>query len=205
MEPFVTFTAVAAPMDVPNIDTDQIIPARFLRKPRSAGYHNWLFHDLRYKADGVEADDFVLNRPAYRDAKIIVAAENFGCGSSREGAVWALKGAGIRVLVAPSFGDILFNNSLKNGLLPVVLPAADVERLRAQLHDGPGAQIRVDLEPQTLTGPDGAVYGFEIDAFRKACLLEGQDDIGITLSYADAIDGFERRHLEEQPWVAPAA
>lgn len=205
MEPFTTLTAVAAPMDRANIDTDQIIPARFLRKPRSEGYHNWLFNDVRLNPDGSENPEFVLNQPAYRAAQIVVAAENFGCGSSREGAVWALTGRGTRAVIAQSFGDIFFNNALKNGLLPIILKPEICASLRAQLHAAPGTTITIDLESQTVTGPDGEQYRFEIDPFRKQCLLTGQDEIGLTLSYAGDIDRFEAGMKRDLPFLATAA
>lgn len=187
MEPFTTLTAVAAPLDTANVDTDRIIPARFLRQPRSAGYHNWLFHDLREKGG------FVLDHPDFKAAKILVTAENFGCGSSREGAVWALAGAGLRAWIAPSFGDIFFENSFKNGVLPVILPTEKVARLRKLLADKPGAQVTIDLAAQTVAYPDGSVEKFEVDAFRKECLLNGWDEIDLTLQHEKAIADYERR------------
>lgn len=206
MEPFTRIEAVAAPIDLPNVDTDRIIPARFLRKSRSAGYGSFLFHDLRFRADGSEDPGFVLNQPAYRDARILVAAENFGCGSSREGAVWALAGHGIRVMIAPSFGDIFFENALRNGLLPVVLPAPVVEALRRRLHLSPGATIAVDLPRQTVRDPDGTEeHPFDIEPFRKQGLLDGRDEIGVTLMHEAAIQAFEVRRSIEMPWVFPAA
>ena len=191
MEPFVTLTATAAPLDLVNVDTDRIIPARFLRKPRDAGYGQFLFHDLR------EGDrDFVLDRPGYGGAQILVAAENFGCGSSREGAVWALAGAGFRAWIAPSFGDIFFENSAKNGALAIVLPHERVQALREMLHAKPGMQVTIDLPAQTVTLPDGTADRFDVDPFRKECLLAGIDEIALTLRYEDAIADYERRRLE---------
>ena len=188
MEPFVTLTATAAPLDLVNVDTDRIIPARFLRKPRDAGYGQFLFHDLR------EADrDFVLDRPEYRGAQILVAAENFGCGSSREGAVWALAGAGFRAWIAPSFGDIFFENSAKNGALAIVLPRERVQALRELLHAKPGTQVTIDLPSQTVKLAGGSVDRFEVDPFRKECLLAGIDEIALTLRYENAITEFESR------------
>ncbi len=201
---FARLTAIAAPLDLPNVDTDRIIPARFLRNPRSAGYGQYCFHDLRVGPDGAEDPGFVLNRPAYREAKILVVAENFGCGSSREGAVWALGGRGIRAVVAPSFGDIFHENCLRNGLLPVRLPAAIVAGLRQALHAAPGSTVTVDLPAQTVTGPDGVAHAFEVDPFRKQALLEGLDDLGFTLRHAAAIDAFEARHVAAWPWAGPA-
>jgi 3-isopropylmalate/(R)-2-methylmalate dehydratase small subunit len=202
MERFRTLTAVAAPLDLPNVDTDRIIPARFLRKPRSAGYGQFCFHDLRVRADGSEDPAFVLNRPAYREARILVAGENFGCGSSREGAVWALAGRGIRAVVAPSFGDIFAGNCLKNGLLAVTLPGDAAAALRQALHATPGARVTLDLEAQTLAGPDGARHGFEVDPFWREALLEGLDEIGLTERRATEIAAFEARHAADWPWVA---
>lgn len=197
MTPFTTLGAVAVPLDLVNVDTDRIVPARFLRKPRSAGYENFLFHDLR------EADSgFVLDRPEYRGAQILVAAENFGCGSSREGAVWALAGAGLRAWIAPSFGDIFFENSFKNGVLAIVLPHARVAAIRALLVAHPGARLGIDLQAQTVTSPDGIVDRFEIDPFRKECLLAGVDEIDLTLRYERDIAAYEARQRAETPWLA---
>jgi 3-isopropylmalate/(R)-2-methylmalate dehydratase small subunit len=202
MQPFARVHAVAAPVDLPNVDTDRIIPARFLRKPRDApDYARFLFHDVRFDADGAEKPEFVLNRATYRGAKILVTAENFGCGSSREMAVWALDAWGIRAVIAPSLGDIFHQNCVKNGLLPVLLPAPSVALLRRQLHERPGATIALNLETQTVTGPDGAGYRFEIDPFRKQMLLTGQDEIALTLGYEVAIAAFERRQRVEMPWL----
>jgi 3-isopropylmalate/(R)-2-methylmalate dehydratase small subunit len=202
VEAFTRLTGVAAPIDLPNVDTDRVIPARFLRKPQgSAGYERFLFHDVRFTAEGVERPDFVLNRPPYRPAAILVAAENFGCGSSREAAVWALLAYGIRCVVAPSLGDIFHQNCFKNGLLPVILPADLVANLRGQLHARPGATITADLEAQTVTGPDGAVHRFEIDAFARQMLLSGQDEIALTLGYEAQIGAFEARRRAESSWL----
>jgi 3-isopropylmalate/(R)-2-methylmalate dehydratase small subunit len=200
MQAFKNLDAVAAPIARPNVDTDQIVPARYLRKPRNAGFGDFLFHDLRLDKDGRERD-FILNKPPYRDAKIIVAERNFGCGSSREAAVYALWDYGIRAVIAPSFGDIFFGNSFMNGLLLVVLPAADVAALIAALDAKPGARMGVDLAAQTVTGADGKTYWFDIDAYRKRCLLEGLDELAFTLSQRDAIKAFEARHATEMPWV----
>ena len=202
MEPFTTLTAVAAPIDIVNCDTDRIIPARFLRKPRVPGYERWLFHDMRFDADGNERPDFILNQPAYRNAKILVAAANYGCGSSREQAVYVMYDYGIRSVIAPSFGDIHYGNALQNGLLPIVLPEDVCARLRAQLHEKPGATIGIDLPAQTVTGPDGTVYRFEIDPAAKERLVKGLDDVGLVLQHIERIEAFEERHLEVQPWVA---
>jgi 3-isopropylmalate/(R)-2-methylmalate dehydratase small subunit len=204
MRPFTTVTAVAAPIDLPNVDTDRVIPARFLRKPKETpGYARFLFHDVRFNPDGSEKPEFVLNQAPYRDAKIIVAAENFGCGSSREMAVWVLEAYGVRSVIAPSLGDIFHQNCFKNGLLPVILPAETVAGLRRQLHARPGATITVDLEHQTVTAPDGAAHRFEVDPFRKEALLTGRDEIELTLSHESEIMAFEARHREAMGWVVP--
>jgi 3-isopropylmalate/(R)-2-methylmalate dehydratase small subunit len=201
MEPFTRLTAVAVPMDLPNIDTDRVIPARFLRKPREAGFGPLLFHDVRFDADGAPRPDFVLNHPGYRDARILVTAENFGCGSSREMAVWALLDYGIRVVMGPSFGDIFFENCFKNGALAVVLPGDVTAGLRRALAARPGATMTVDLEGQTITGPAGEAIRFEIDAFRKHGLLTGQDEVEMTLARLPAIEAFEARRRVEMPWL----
>jgi 3-isopropylmalate/(R)-2-methylmalate dehydratase small subunit len=195
--PFTTLTAVAVPLDLVNVDTDRIVPARFLREPRSAGYENFLFRDLR------EADPgFVLDRAEYRGAGILVAAENFGCGSSREAAVWALAGAGLRAWIAPSFGDIFLENSFKNGVLAIVLPADRVAEIRRQLARSPGASLTIDLEAQTVALPDGARERFEVDPFRKECLLAGIDEIDLTLRHESRIAAYEARQREQTPWLA---
>ena len=198
MEPFTTLTAVAVPLDLVNVDTDRIVPARFLRRPRSEGYQNFLFHDLR------ESDPrFALDRPEYRGARILVAAENFGCGSSREAAVWALAGFGLRAWIAPSFGDIFFENSFKNGVLAIVLPEGRVTALREQLRDRPGAEVSIDLPAQSVRFPDGSIERFEVDPFRKECLLAGIDEIELTLREEAAIAAYERRRARETPWLFP--
>jgi len=202
MEPFTTLTAVAVPIDLPNVDTDRIIPARFLRRSRGPDYERYLFHDVRFRDDGSEREDFILNQPPYCQARILVAAQNFACGSSREAAVWALTAYGIRAFLAPSFGDIFAQNCGKNGALAVVLPGDVAARIRRQLHDRPGAEMTVDLPSQTVTAPDGARHEFQVDPFLKECLLRGQDEIALTLSHAAAIAAFEVRHGQEMPWVA---
>ena len=199
MEPFTRFTAIAAPMDRDNIDTDQIIPGRYLMMPRDERYKSYCFHDLRLDDDGNEVEAFILNRPAFRGSQIIVAANNFGCGSSREGAVFTLVDAGFRSVIASSFGDIFYNNSFNNGLLPVVLPDDAVSALRAALRDQPGAEISVDLENQTVIGPGNLNFSFEIDSHRRHRLLNGLDAVGYTLTFADDIDTFERRYAAENP------
>ena len=192
MEPFSTVTAVAAPLDLPNVDTDRVIPARFLRRPQEQ-YAGLLFHDVRFDDEGHEREDFVLNQAPFREAKILVVADNFGCGSSREAAVWALQAHGIRSVIAPSLGDIFHENCYKNGLLPVILAPDIVAGLRAQLHANPGAAIAVDLERQTVTTPNGHTHVFEVDPFRKQALLSGQDEIALTLTYEKEIAAFEAR------------
>jgi len=201
MEPFKPLQAIAAPLAMANIDTDQIIPARFLWRKRSEGWGHLLFNDLRFKDDGSPRPQFVLNRPAYRNARILVADRNFGCGSSREHAVWALYDYGIRTVIAPSFGDIFFNNSLQNGLLPIVLPDATVETLVAALEQTPGSQIGINLETQQVSGPDGVLHGFEVDPFRKECLLAGADEVTFTLSLGNQIDAFERTYECKVSWI----
>lgn len=202
MEPFTRLTAVAAPIDLPNVDTDRIIPARFLRKaPGEAGYDLYCFHDVRLDETGRERPDFVLNHPAFRPARILVTAENFACGSSREAAVWVLRARGIRCVVGPSFGDIFFENCAKNGSLAVVVPAALAEALRRQLRERPGAEMTVDLEAQELTAPGGDRHPFAVDPFRRECLLRGQDELALTLSHEPAIAAFERRQRDEMPWL----
>ena len=197
MTPFTVLTAAAVPLDMVNVDTDRIVPARFLRQPRSAGYENFLFHDLR------EADrDFILDRPEYRGARILVAAQNFGCGSSREAAVWALAGRGLRAWIAPSFGDIFLENSYKNGVLAVVLPEPRVAAIRRLLHERPGTELTIDLPAQEVRLPDGSVDRFEVDPFRKECLLAGIDEIDLTLRYQAEIAAYEQRQARETPWLA---
>jgi 3-isopropylmalate/(R)-2-methylmalate dehydratase small subunit len=203
MEPFTRLTAVAAPIDLANVDTDRVIPARFLRKsPDAPGYDRYLFHDVRFNDDGGERPEFVLNEAAYRPARILVTAQNFGCGSSREAAVWALRAYGIRCVVGESFGDIFFENCAKNGTLAIVLPADVTAGLRRQLRERPGATMSVDLPAQTLTAPDGTRLSFDVDPFRKQALLEGHDEIALTLTYETAIAGHEARRKSERPWLA---
>jgi 3-isopropylmalate/(R)-2-methylmalate dehydratase small subunit len=201
MEPFRYLDAAAVPLGVANIDTDQIIPARFLWRKRRDRFGHLLFHDLRFNDGGAPRPDFVLNRDVYRDARILVADRNFGCGSSREHAVWALYDYGIRAVVAPSFGDIFFNNSFQNGLLPVVLPAERVAALRGLLEQSPGSTLAIDLEAQTVSGPDGIADRFDIDPFRKECLLAGTDDIAFTLGYRERITQFENAYEAKVRWL----
>ncbi|HSV58689.1 MAG TPA: 3-isopropylmalate dehydratase small subunit [Variovorax sp.] len=193
MKAFTRLEAVAVPLDQANIDTDQIVPALYLQKPRSDNFGNYLFHDVRRDASGALRSDFVLNQPAYANAQMLVAGSNFGCGSSREHAVWALGDGGFRVVIAPSFGDIFHSNALKNGLLPVRLPAAAVQEMLAQLGAQVGARLRVDLEAQLVVGPDGRAHRFDIDPFARHCLLEGLDEIAYTLAQRARIEAFERR------------
>lgn len=193
MEPFIRLDAVALPMQRPNIDTDQIVPARYLQKPRTEDFGAFLFRDLRVAADGRPIAGFALDAADYAGARIIVAERNFGCGSSREQAVWALHDYGFRAAIAPSFGDIFAGNAQKNGLLPVVLPEAAVAALLAQLAAHPGAHVQVDLSAQHVTFPDGARHPFAVDPFVKACLLDGVDEIAYTLTHLAAIEAFETR------------
>lgn len=202
MEPFTRFTAIAAPMDRDNIDTDQIIPARYLMMPRDERYQTYVFRDLRIDAEGNEIPDFVLNQPAFRESRIIVGKHNFGCGSSREGAIFTLVDAGFRSIIATSFGDIFYNNAFNNGLLPVILPEETVSILRAALHASPGANITVDLEAQTVTGPDGVAHGFDINAHRRHRLLNGLDAVGYTLQFEAEMTAFEERYVKSLSWLA---
>jgi 3-isopropylmalate/(R)-2-methylmalate dehydratase small subunit len=190
-EPFTTFTAIAAPLDLSNVDTDQIMPARFMRRPRDERYSNYGFHDVRFTPDGARREDFVLNRAPFDRAGILVAARNFGVGSSREAAVYALLALGIRCVVAESFGDIFFGNALKNGLLPVRLPEAAVTALRAQLLAAPGSELTVDLPRNVLATPGGITHDFVIPPFARDCLLRGLDEIGLTLTLMPEIEAFE--------------
>ena len=201
MDKFTAVTGVAAPMPLVNIDTDMIIPKQYLKTIKRTGLGKNLFDEMRYEADGREKPDFVLNQPAYRQAEIIVAGDNFGCGSSREHAPWALLDFGIRCVISTSFADIFYNNCFKNGILPITLPKDQVDRLMDDARKGANARITVDLEAQTVTGADGEVYPFEIDPFRKHCLLNGLDDIGLTMEKAAAIDTYEARTQAARPWV----
>ncbi|MCH8097822.1 MAG: 3-isopropylmalate dehydratase small subunit [Proteobacteria bacterium] len=204
MEAFTELTAVAVPFDQANIDTNQLCPTRFNKvPPGSPGYERILFHDLRFEADGSEKADFILNRDPYRAAGIIVADANFGCGSARESAAYALLAFGVRCLVAPSFGDIFYNNCLKTGVLPVPVTAEISQRWRRDLRDRPGATITVDLEAQMVTAPDGTTQAFDIPPTRKMCLLQGLDDIALTERYRDDIETFEAAWRAEAPWLDP--
>lgn len=199
MEPFRQLEAVALPLGGVNIDTDQIVPARYLQKPRVNNFGEYLFRDLRHDAKGARRADFPLNDPAYANARILVAGRNFGCGSSREQAVWSLFDGGFRAVIAPSFGDIFHSNSLKNGLLPLVLPQAQVDGLLAGLRSSPGASVRIDLVEQTVAGPGLPVTQFPIGAFSRHCLLEGLDEIDYTRSLAAQIEAYERSHKAPAP------
>ncbi|MCB9947817.1 MAG: 3-isopropylmalate dehydratase small subunit [Rhodospirillaceae bacterium] len=201
MQPFTRLNGVAAVFDQANVDTDQIIPARFLRKPRGPGYGGFLFHDLRFDEGGAERPDFPLNRPGWREAAILVAGENFGCGSSREAAVYALMDFGIRCVIAPSFADIFAANAVQNGLLCAALPAAEVAAIRDAVIAEPGAGLGVDLPAQTVTAPNGMVCTFAIDPYRKRCLIEGLDQIALTLARLDAIAEHERCAQAAEPWL----
>jgi 3-isopropylmalate/(R)-2-methylmalate dehydratase small subunit len=198
---FVALKAVAIPLDRVNVDTDAILPARFLKTIKRTGLGDSLFHAWRYEEGGSEAPDFPLNKPPYRGGKILVTGDNFGCGSSREHAVWALMDYGIRVVIAPSFSDIFFSNGLKNGLLPVRLAAGEVRGLMDRLQASPGSMISVDLPAQTVTGPDGASYRFDIGAFAKECLLKGQDEIALALEHEADISRYERDRKVKTPWL----
>ncbi|QFT82924.1 3-isopropylmalate dehydratase small subunit [Roseovarius sp. THAF27] len=201
MEKFVKLTGVAAPMPLVNIDTDMIIPKQFLKTIKRSGLGVNLFDEMRYDDDGNEIPEFVLNQPAYREAKIIVAGDNFGCGSSREHAPWALLDFGIRCVISTSFADIFYNNCFKNGILPIVLPQEEVDKLMDDAERGSNAVLTVDLERQEITGPDGGTIGFDVDPWRKHCLLNGLDDIGLTMEKAASIDAFEAKAATQRPWV----
>ena len=201
MEKFTKLTGVAAPLPILNVDTDMIIPKLFLKTIKRSGLGKNLFDEMRYTKDGAEVADFVLNQPAYRKASILVAGANFGCGSSREHAPWALLDFGIRCVIAPSFADIFYNNCFKNGILPIKLPQSDVDKLMDDANRGANATVTIDLENQVITGPDGGSITFELDPFRKYCLLNGLDDIGLTLQKQDKIQGFEAQRSQSFPWL----
>ncbi len=201
MEKFEKISGVAAPMPMINIDTDMIIPKQFLKTIKRSGLGVNLFDEMRYDDDGKEIPDFVLNKPAYRDAEILVAGENFGCGSSREHAPWAIKDFGIRCVIAPSYADIFHNNCFKNGILPIALPQEQVDILMAEAQKGANARIEVDLVSQTITTSEGEVIRFDVDPFKKHCLLEGLDDIGLTMEKVSSIDTFETAASAARPWV----
>ena len=201
MEPFKTLVSVAVPIDIANCDTDQIIPARFLRRGKDdPEYPRFLFHDLRFNEDGSEKD-FVYNKAPYCEGRILVADVNWGCGSSRENAVTALVANNIRSIIAPSIADIHYNNCIKNGVLPIRLPEGSCTKLREQLRENPGAEVAIDLETQSVTGPDQSTYSFEIDAFDKHRLLNGLDDVGLTLEFDDKIDAFKAEYQRRHSWT----
>ena len=200
MDKFDKLSGVAAPMPLVNIDTDMIIPKQFLKTIKRSGLGKNLFDEMRFDSEGKEVPDFVLNKPAYRNAEIIVAGENFGCGSSREHAPWALLDFGIRCVVSTSFADIFYNNCFKNGILPIALPKEQVDQLMEDAERGQNARITVDLENQTISASDGTTFAFEIDPFKKHCLLNGLDDIGLTMEKSASIDDFEARYQAQTPW-----
>ena len=201
MEKFENVSGVAAPMPLVNIDTDMIIPKQFLKTIKRSGLGANLFDEMRFNRDGTEIADFVLNKPAYRSAEILVAGDNFGCGSSREHAPWALKDFGIKVVISTSFADIFYNNCFKNGILPVVLPKEAVDVLMEDAERGENARISVDLENQTVSSTDGTEFSFEVDAFKKHCLANGLDDIGLTMQKEKSIDSFEAAYAAKTPWA----
>jgi 3-isopropylmalate/(R)-2-methylmalate dehydratase small subunit len=201
MEKFTTLSGVAAPLPMVNVDTDMIIPKQFLKTVKRTGLSEGLFYEMRFDENGKAKGDFILDQPAYQNAQILVAGENFGCGSSREHAPWALLDAGIRCVIAPSFADIFYNNCFKNGILPIVLPPEQVDLLMDDAQRGANAVVTVDLEKQEITGPDGGSIKFDLDPFRKHCLLNGLDDIGLTLEKADKIAAFETTRKTSQPWA----
>lgn len=210
MKPFTQHTGLAAPLDRANVDTDQIIPKQFLKSIRRSGFGQNLFDKWRYLDEGLPDQDasqrplnpdFVLNQPRYQGASVLLARKNFGCGSSREHAPWALEEYGFRTILAPSYADIFYNNSFKNGLLPIVLKEEDISELFVQVEQNPGYQLTVDLQAQTVTRPDGKQYSFEVDGFRKHCLLNGLDDIGLTLEDAESIRAFEVGYKRDNPWL----
>ena len=201
MQKFTPLTGIAAVLPMINVDTDMIIPKQYLKTIKRTGLGKGLFADIRYDEKGAPLPDFVLHKPPYNEAKILITGENFGCGSSREHAPWALLDFGIRCLIAPSFADIFYNNCFKNGILPITLPQAEIDKLIDDAGRGANATLTIDLPAQEIRGPDGGKIHFEIDPFRKRCLIEGLDDIGLTLEKAEAIDAFERRARLERPWA----
>jgi 3-isopropylmalate/(R)-2-methylmalate dehydratase small subunit len=201
MEKFTTLTGIAAHLPMINVDTDMIIPKQYLKTIKRTGLGEGLFAELRYDEEGRPLPDFVLHKPPYTDAKILIAGENFGCGSSREHAPWALLDFGFRCIVAPSFADIFYNNCFKNGILPIVLPQSEIDKLIDDAARGDNARLTIDLEAQEIRGPDGGAIHFEVDPHRKRCLMEGLDDIGLTLEKADAIAAFEQQNAASRPWA----
>ena len=201
MDKFTTLSGIAAPLRLVNIDTDMIIPKQFLKTIKRSGLGVNLFDEMRYDDDRNEIAEFELHQPQYRDASILVAGENFGCGSSREHAPWAIKDFGITCVIAPSYADIFYNNCFKNGILPIALPQAQVDVLMKDADKGSNARIEIDLEAQTVTSSDGDVFTFEVDTFKKHCLMNGLDDIGLTLQQADEIRAYEQKRSAEAPWL----
>ncbi|MDE0537503.1 MAG: 3-isopropylmalate dehydratase small subunit [Rhodospirillales bacterium] len=201
MEKFEKLTSVAAPLPIANVDTDMIIPARYLKTIKRTGLGEGLFANMRFKEDGSDNEEFVLNQPAYKDARILVAGNNFGCGSSREHAPWALMDYGIKCVISTDFADIFYNNSFKNGMLLIKVGPEELDLLMDDAGRGANATVTVDLEAQEITGPDGGVIKFEIDSFKKHCLLNGLDDIGLTMEKEDKIASFEESHKAAQPWL----
>jgi 3-isopropylmalate/(R)-2-methylmalate dehydratase small subunit len=201
MEKFTTLTGIAAHLPMINVDTDMIIPKQYLKTIKRTGLGTGLFAELRYDEKGEPLVDFVLHRAPYTEAKILIAGENFGCGSSREHAPWALLDFGFRCVIAPSFADIFYNNCFKNGILPIVLPQEEINKLIDDAARGANATITVDLEAQEIRGPDGGVIHFDVDPHRKRCLIEGLDDIGLTMEKADAIESFEKKSAASRPWA----
>ena len=201
MDKFTTLTGVAAPMDMINIDTDMVIPKQYLTTIERTGLGKGLFHEMRYNADGSDNPDFILNKPAYKNTSILVTGDNFGCGSSREHAPWALLDYGIKCVISTSFADIFYNNCFKNGILPIRLAREDVEKLLEDAERGANATITIDLENQTITGPDGGEIKFDLDEFKKHCLVNGLDDVGLTMEKEDKITNFEKERTTSQPWL----
>ena len=201
MQPFTTLTGVAAPLEMMNVDTDMIIPKQYLKTIKRTGLGTGLFAEMRFNEDGTENPDFVLNKPAYRKAQVLVAGDNFGCGSSREHAPWALLDFGIRCVISTSFADIFYNNCFKNGILPITVSQEDLDKLFDDAKRGANATLTVDLETQEIRGPDGGVVKFDLDQFRKHCLMNGLDDIGLTMVKAPSIDTYEHKAAESRPWL----
>ena len=201
MQKFTKLTGVAAPLPIINVDTDMIIPKDYLKTIKRTGLGSGLFAEMRFNEDGTENPDFVLNKAAWRNAEILVAGDNFGCGSSREHAPWALLDFGIRCVISTSFADIFYNNCFKNGILPITVSAEDLDKLMDDANRGANATVTVDLETLEIRGPDGGVIKFELDAFKRHCLLNGLDDIGLTLEKANSIDVFEKSNAESRPWA----
>ena len=201
MQPFTTLTSTPAPLKVINVDTDMIIPKQYLKTIKRTGLGTALFSEMRYKEDGSENPDFVLNQPAYRKSEILVAGDNFGCGSSREHAPWALLDFGIRCVISTSFADIFYNNCFKNGILPIKVSKEDLDKLMDDASRGANATLSIDLEKQEIRGPDGGCVKFDLDPFRKHCLLNGLDDVGLTMERKTHIDTFEAKQKQSQPWL----